>query len=433
MSGARAPGATRPESPRRPHRTRPLVSAVSCVLFLSAGSGAFAEPSAGYPVAGPFFTTYLACNGPSTSPPCPQPYNYYESGPCCATKTVKFFVPERAGDFPVFVYTVGTNDTVVDNLHVDLILKTMAEKGVIAAAPEYLNSFPTGGGVNDGLTCTPVSAKAMNIFDGSVPTSALNQLIAAVPEAVPGASVSLPRGVATAGFSQGSWVAVLAAEYEFNVRAAWAIGTGTRLYPIGNFEFIGLSECMLYTNTGLELIRATNGSHDEYFGPPLNPARQPKVNRENVQDVTGIGASRRSRARALRNLVGAGYYVVADAEVCDADTDHGFTRCAVCTQYALENGKCPREGPPLQHTFPLQGSAVCLNKPAASCPINGPYAVTWYDGAGNALYISAPDPFWTSTEASWGLPFNAGWLFRQLTSCGGAARTGAEGQAPAPR
>lgn len=205
--------------------------------------------------------------------------------------------PSSTGKNPVFIYTVGTleNDSNGQGL---ALIDAMAAKGYVAAMVGY----------NSGLfgSSTYISNKARCIYDATSAKSAIAKICAR-------AKADCSKGIVTAGFSQGSVIATIAANFDNRVRAAYALGLQDNY---ANFQ----NTASLPKNRKLpkNRLRVANGIGDNFNGGSAASAR------ESAADVTGYTCAGNDCLQAD----GSGWILVEHTEVTDGSADHCYMRAS---------------------------------------------------------------------------------------------------------
>ncbi len=250
-----------------------------------------------------FWTTTAAAVGPAFT----STYKMLSSGTTCGGKgNITGREPDPAvfgpGPYPVFIFTTGTfgNYKGAEALR---FVDEMAARGFIAASVSYPNN-------NIVQDCNAFNNRSRCIYDQGSANSAVSVLCNR-----PHATCSGAGGVVSAGFSQGSFLAVRARNYSPRVQATFALGTGNFLSGITN-----LAACMNDANTALPTDRlfAVDGEADPYFGGNAETIRQ------QLEAVTGVPCGVGALSCNLPN--GAGWYIVSNTEVVDGTADHCYQR-----------------------------------------------------------------------------------------------------------
>ena len=203
--------------------------------------------------------------------------------------------PDLPGEqFPVFVYVIGTNgDYVAD--HAMHWLETMAPRGFVAATVEYDNGLFS--------SCNHLRDRAQAIFAAEDPESAAFGLCARQ-------SADCGRGIVVAGHSQGSLVALLAADFNPDVAAAVPTGTGYRLAgAVPNFAECIVEERVLPNDR----VRAVTGASDPVWG-----GLDAKI--QQLSAMTGEVCESSWDC----TTDGHGWHLIPDRAVADSDADHCF-------------------------------------------------------------------------------------------------------------
>jgi pimeloyl-ACP methyl ester carboxylesterase len=199
--------------------------------------------------------------------------------------------PATEGGYPVFIYTVGTFGT-YDATSALAWIDYIASRGFVAATVEYPNGPRPG--------CPVLHEKAAGIYSG--PDSAIAVLCNR-------ARANCLKGIVTAGHSQGSAMAMLAADYDSRVRAALALGTGFDLVGPGlNYEACLVDERVLPPDA----VRAVNGESDATYGSAMS---------DQLNLLTGMNCA--AGTTCLR-ANGSGWVLAPDDEATDGLADHCY-------------------------------------------------------------------------------------------------------------
>lgn len=136
-------------------------------------------------------------------------------GTCSTTYRFSGFKPAQAGNKPLFLYFVGTD--VAGNVPAAYqgpapraVTQAMAQRGYAAVSVQYDNSL--------GTLLSDQANMRKCLFDQTNPSN----LLAALCK--PSMGIDCNLGIATWGHSLGGAVALVAANYDRRVRAAWATG-----------------------------------------------------------------------------------------------------------------------------------------------------------------------------------------------------------------
>jgi hypothetical protein len=199
----------------------------------------------------------------------------------------------------VFVYTVGTLESITSNGAADAAVAGMADRGFVAAAVAYNTQSFSG--------CAGISDKARCIYNPTSQTSAITQLCSR-------AKADCSKGIVVGGFSQGSVIAALAKNFDSRVRAAWGMGQGVQ------YATFNLGACMANGNRALtsDRLRAVNGQSDQFVSRNQNDGR------DQARALTGFicGANDFSCLQAN----GSGWYIVRNAEINGGSAEHCYMR-----------------------------------------------------------------------------------------------------------
>ena len=231
---------------------------------------------------------------------------------CNTTDTITGQEPEASGQYPVFLYMVGTTETST-NASATAAVQGMANRGYVAASIEY-DSTEFG-------DCSQIAGKAMCIFNPKSPTSAVEVLCAR-------AKADCSKGIVVAGFSQGAVIGTLAKNTDSRVQGVYGMGDGV------NYAATNLSSCMANGKRTLpsDRLRAVNGNKDEFTG--VTEAAQ----QSNMESLTGFTCSPGSTSCLQSN--GSGWIIVQDDQT-EADlADHCYMRDGGCvaSEDSLDSG-----------------------------------------------------------------------------------------------
>lgn len=218
----------------------------------------------------------------------------------CATPfAIKGQEPSAPGSYPVFVYTVGTLESINENGAADAAVAGMANRGFVAAAVQY--------DTLDFAGCNVISGKTKCIYNPASQNSAIAKLCSR-PKA------DCNKGIVVGGFSQGSVVATLAKNFDSRVRAAWGMGEGVQ-YAIFN-----LRPCMLPGNRALasDRLRAVNGQFDQFVSLFQNDGRN------QARELTGFTCGPTDFSCLQGN--GSGWYIVRETEINGGQAEHCYMR-----------------------------------------------------------------------------------------------------------
>ncbi|MEW6733580.1 MAG: hypothetical protein AB1489_19785 [Acidobacteriota bacterium] len=226
------------------------------------------------------------------------------SSTCNTTFNIVGQEPSASGTYPVFVYTVGTNENFTSSLATAAV-NGMAQRGFVAATIQYANG--------QFGTCSQISGKAECIYDANSATSAITTLCNR-PKA------DCNKGIVVAGFSQGSVIADLAKNFDARVEAAWGMGDGV------SYTFLfNLRSCLANGNRALasDRLRAINGQRDIFVGSNTSGVRS------QLQTLTGFNCG--SSALSCLQNNGSGWYIVQDGQTQDGRADHCYMFVGGCT------------------------------------------------------------------------------------------------------
>jgi len=207
-----------------------------------------------------------------------------------------------SGTHPVFIYLVGTWES-YDNAAALSVVQQMADRGYVAASVEYPNS--TFG------NCNKLSARSACIFDGGTTKSAISKLCKRK-------HADCSQGVVVGGFSQGSVLSILSANYDSRIQAVWALGAGAQ------YSGYDLSSCLADGNRTLssDRLRVVNGQNDDFFAATaIGSQGQSEV-------LTGQSCGDDATSCVTGN--GSGWILAQDDEVTDGLADHCYMRNGNC-------------------------------------------------------------------------------------------------------
>src|SRR5262245_51972281 len=221
------------------------------------------------------------------------------SGTCATSFNISGREPSAPGTYPVFVYTVGTAESITNNGASDAAVAGMADRGFVAATVAY-NSQNFG-------ACGAISNKAKCIYDPTSQTSAITQICSR-------AKADCSKGIVVGGFSQGAVIATLAKNFDPRVRAAWGMGDGVK------YSFFDLQSCMANGNRALtsDRLRAVNGQADTFLSRNQNDGR------DQARALTGFTCGANDFSCLQAN--GSGWYIVQNAEISGGNAEHCYMR-----------------------------------------------------------------------------------------------------------
>jgi hypothetical protein len=199
--------------------------------------------------------------------------------------------PATEGEYPVFIYTVGTFGS-YDSTSALAWIDYIASRGFVAATVEYANGPRPG--------CPALHEKAASIYSG--PDSAIAVLCGR-------ARANCLKGIVTAGHSQGSAMAMLAADYDSRVRAALALGTGFDVVGPGLNHVACLVDGRVLPP---DAVRAVNGESDATYGSTML---------DQLNLLTGMTCD--AGMNCLR-ANGSGWVLAPDSEATDRLADHCY-------------------------------------------------------------------------------------------------------------
>ena len=210
-------------------------------------------------------------------------------GSACAVKQpIVGYQPTTPGSYPLFVYLVGSLEPYNDAT-ADAVLRAAAARGWVAISAKY----------NNGLNhdCTTLNNKAACLFNGTA-QSAISKGCA---------RADCSQGVLLGGMSQGSQIALIAANYDARAgRGVWAQG-------VSMSSGVPLDSCL---SNGMRVlpggnIRVVNGEHDQ-FAPDQSAA----------EAITGHVCAPGTKECVYPDK--SGWYRVQDNEVTSGYADHTY-------------------------------------------------------------------------------------------------------------
>ena len=189
------------------------------------------------------------------------------------------------GPYPVFMYAPGTYETYSDPLAMEFVIE-MAARGFLAATVQYNNNETV-------QMCSTYTPRAQGIYDVNRSTSAAGVLCSL-------SQANCSKGIVTAGTSQGGVMAVLAGNYNPNVKAVYALS----MSDFAKNANLSLP-CVDKQNTVIPANRLTvvNGVADPIFG-----GQQP------VENVSGYTCPAGSTQCWGPDGSGAGWYIVQNSQ-----------------------------------------------------------------------------------------------------------------------
>jgi hypothetical protein len=233
------------------------------------------------------------------------------TGACIADLGIHGYAPTAPGQYPVFIYTVGTFGQ-YDATEADTIVREMAGRGFIAASIEYANG--------PGGSCDRLRNKASCAYDPLSGASAVGRLCGR-------ADADCWRGIVVGGMSQGSSMALLAKNHDWRVRAAWVMGAT---------DAFGVTAACVDNGFRLlpgDRVRAVSGERDIY------------ANQLTLELITGSFCAAGEQSCLRPN--GSGWYRVRDSQVQDGKADHCYYTTSGCTnEPILDIGWAPPASAP---------------------------------------------------------------------------------------
>ena len=220
--------------------------------------------------------------------------------------------PAADETYPVFLFLPGTGRA-PDNPSALAILERAAGRGFVAASADYASTkglFPAP------TPCWNGEGKASCTFpvdDADAPEAALNLLCndLTVDGAAAGIKADCGKGVVVAGFSQGGTVALLAADENADVRAAWVMGFHDQAIVDGS-----PMTCVHHDERVLpqDALRLMVGESDWVMRGPHQP---------HMEDVTGRTCAA-GTAQCFDDDAGWGWGLVPDTECATGTCGHEF-------------------------------------------------------------------------------------------------------------
>jgi dienelactone hydrolase len=205
------------------------------------------------------------------------------------TQAIAYQLPNASrfgsGPYPVYIYAPGTFEQYNDPLAMDFVAQ-MAARGFLAATVQYNDSEAV-------QVCSTYTPRAQGIYDVNRSTSAARVLCSL-------SQANCSKGIVTSGVSQGGFMAVLAANYNPNVKAVYALSMSD-FAQNQNLSF----PCVDKANTVIPANRLTivNGAADPFFG-----GQQP------VENVSGYTCPAGSTQCWSPDGNGAGWYLVQNSQ-----------------------------------------------------------------------------------------------------------------------
>jgi hypothetical protein len=226
-----------------------------------------------------------------------NPFGYNARLPdphCTQTQTIYGSEPAVSGKYPVLIYLHSTFADLSGNDEGQVITQLAAAQGFVAIAPTY----------NSSLTLSESGAEghAQCMFGQAASTNVISYACS-LPEA------DCSGGVAVSGFSQGGAIALLAANYDPRVTAAWVMGVNSPTYTVGLAPPAGtrvLPNDKLRDDLGE--LDVTKGGVD----PP------------DLSSLNALTGDSCGTSFDCLQSDGSGYYVVSNAEVADGIADHCY-------------------------------------------------------------------------------------------------------------
>ena len=219
---------------------------------------------------------------------------------CTENQPIYGAQPAAPGKYPVVVYLHGTYADWSGDNDGKLFVQQAAAQGFLAVAVQYDSAWT--------LNVAGDTGHAFCIFDQTHAGNPLTQVCAL-------AAADCTHGISVVGFSQGAVIAMGARNFNPNITAAWAMGTGGSQNDIQQLEAPPLGNRALPNNK----LLITVGQDDTSNLPSGPPSGLPALTGDNCG--------------AAFNCVqpdGSGYYVVSNAEVSDGDADHCFFEVGGC-------------------------------------------------------------------------------------------------------
>lgn len=224
-----------------------------------------------------------------------------DSQRCSKNQTIYGAKPTTAGTYPTLIYLHGTTADKNSNKEGQRFVEKAAAQGFVAMAVTYDSSTK--------ITKENLNRHAYCTFDQSRSGNAMTAICAI-------AGTTCSQGVLLSGFSQGAAIAVIAKNYNPQVKALWALGLSAYIYskydvpsdslaaPLGNRA---LSNDKIVINMG----EASSLSQKTLI-PEDSPSLKELTGRDCANNFDCIQAN------------GSGYYVVSNSEVKDGMADHCY-------------------------------------------------------------------------------------------------------------
>jgi dienelactone hydrolase len=215
------------------------------------------------------------------------------------TQSIAYQLPNSTkfgpGPYPVFIYAPGTYETYTDPLAMEFVA-SMAARGFLAATVQYNNNETV-------QTCSNYTPRAQGIYDVNRSTSAAGVLCSL-------SHANCSKGIVTSGISQGGFMVVLAANYNPNVKAVYALS----MSDFAQNENLSYP-CVDKQNTVIPANRLTivNGAADPFFG-----GQQP------LENVSGYTCANGSQQCWSPDGAGAGWYIVQNSQNKNGISGHCY-------------------------------------------------------------------------------------------------------------
>lgn len=214
------------------------------------------------------------------------------------------FEPEADGGYPVLLFMTGTfgRNTIPTSM---AFVHRAAARGFVAGSVDYENTARFGCGV--------MRDKAAAVYSDTFAADNAIEVLCSRPKA------DCSKGIVVAGHSQGSFMAILAGDYDPRVRAVAALGTGYDLALGADMERCLVDERQLPAAR----ILGINGQADHTFGGALAAVSQLNELAARSCDTSDF--------ECLDEASAQGWIRVRHAQVADGHADHCFMmhdRCA---------------------------------------------------------------------------------------------------------
>lgn len=279
--------------------------------------------------------------------------------------------PSAPGEYPVFIWLVGTLENSATNAAGKIAVEEMANRGFVSAVVDY--DAVTWGGCS--LIDKSFLGKTRCIFNSNPNKTGLflTPTDSALTKLCKRAKANCSKGVTVAGFSQGSVIAILGKNFDSRIKAVYGVGASV--------EYLGASDLRACMSNGKHALpnkqlRVMNGKDDTYVNlsrllPPSNPLSDP-VGVKKLQELTGLCTDKSASdtpgtAISCLQADGSGWYLIEKNQISGGSP----ARASHCYMYK-------------------EGSVECVGD--------------------NRTVLNTEPPSWSTTDEPWGLKANLDWL-----------------------